>query len=188
MLGFLAAIFDIGIKIGSDRDNTFIGGKGTDFIFGRGGNDYIDGGKGNDWLFGGEGNDTILGGAGHDVILGGVGNDTLTGGAGIDVFFFDNRVPTGSDKVTDFSLGDRIVTTTKIHDTNDDGIITFGPDRRLDLFGDRNTDNDVAITLDSGTTVTKLIQGDTVKIGGVTFYTYFLEGSESHSIDYAGLL
>lgn len=64
------------------------------------GNDTIVGSKLADDLWGGAGNNRIFGGAGRDYISGGEGNDTLTGGAGRDIFVFQKGA--GADVVTDF--------------------------------------------------------------------------------------
>jgi len=50
------------------------------------------------------GNDIINAGAGNDTLIGGAGNDTLTGGLGSDTFKWSLN-DTGSDKITDFTLG-----------------------------------------------------------------------------------
>src|SRR5205823_321312 len=87
-----------------------------DWIVGSDGNDTIVGGAGRDLLFGGLGSDNIDGGAGDDIIIGGQCSggleadhvpDTLTGGTGNDRFQIDPNGNGGSyDKVTDFTVGD----------------------------------------------------------------------------------
>jgi hypothetical protein len=64
---------------------------------------------------GGTGNglaNTLIGNAGNNVLDGGAGSDTLTGGGGSDTFLFSagpNQAGFGSDVVTDFGAGDKIV-------------------------------------------------------------------------------
>jgi Ca2+-binding RTX toxin-like protein len=70
----------------------------------------------NDTLIGGMGRDTLLGGAGDDFLAGGVGLDTLTGGAGSDIFRFGGNTET--DRITDFVSGtDRIELDSKLYKT-----------------------------------------------------------------------
>jgi Legume lectin domain/RTX calcium-binding nonapeptide repeat (4 copies) len=92
-----------------------------DRLFGLGGDDQLDArtGSGNNQLDGGDGNDTLYGfqsdrldgGSGDDVLHGGNGDNLLTGGAGRDRFYIvDGVVPTGSNWVNDFNIGeDRLV-------------------------------------------------------------------------------
>jgi Ca2+-binding RTX toxin-like protein len=66
--------------------DTYVGGAGSDFVFGQGGNDI---------LFGGLAFDALYGGVGDDFLLGGDGGDLLDGGAGgFDVVFYGDA-PTG---------------------------------------------------------------------------------------------
>ena len=91
------------------------------------------GGAGADTIRGGAGADSISGGGGADSIFGGAGADTLTGGSGNDVFNYNLPTDTGAisgsvlasglplvtgtsistigmDKITDFAVGDTIIT------------------------------------------------------------------------------
>ncbi|XP_040264786.1 uncharacterized protein LOC120979991 [Bufo bufo] len=91
---------------GNSLNNTMIGGKDIDVLYGLEGNDvlqgsrgkdYLSGGAGDDKIHGGEGNDLILGGEGDDVIYPGLGGDTVYGGSGSDtlLFFGDHGNETG---------------------------------------------------------------------------------------------
>lgn len=82
-----------------ETDLPFVGGDGSDRIFGSNGNDVIDGGAGEDRLFGRGGNDTVSGGAdddrlfggnGDDVLVGNTGDDTVRGGNGNDLLIWNN--------------------------------------------------------------------------------------------------
>lgn len=77
--------------------NRLFGGAGPDEIFGRDGADV---------LFGGRGHDALEGGRGRDRLDGGLGRDLLTGGHGSDLFVFSSG--SGTDRIADFSEGDRI--------------------------------------------------------------------------------
>ena len=91
-----------------DRGNDFIsGGKGSDRLFGGSGNDTLCGCKGNDFLRGGRGNDILNGERGNDILVGGFGDDTLTGGKGKDRFRF--APGTGTDTITDFTVGEDLI-------------------------------------------------------------------------------
>ncbi|MEC3860168.1 DUF4214 domain-containing protein [Mesobacterium sp. TK19101] len=83
--------------------------------------------EGDDDLNGGAGADTLRGNGGNDDLDGGTGNDILTGGAGCDTF--RGRTDTGTDTVTDFTLGsDRVVI-----EGVDEGDITlsYDPDTQI---------------------------------------------------------
>src|SRR4051794_29042526 len=69
--------------------------------------DIINGLGGNDQITGGAGADTIDGGDGNDVLTGLGGADTFTGGPGADIFR-DTASGLNGDRITDFSIGDRI--------------------------------------------------------------------------------
>jgi serralysin len=98
---------------GSDRiwlgrgDDIGMGGSGNDLIQGGRGNDMIGGDDGNDVLRGGRGHDELDGGAGRDLLIGGRGDDLLTGGADDDIFRFNSH--SGSDVITDFTLGEDLI-------------------------------------------------------------------------------
>jgi len=84
--------------MGSDGNDTIVGGAGRDLLFGGLGSDNIDGGLGDDILIGG----SCSGGMAADHVP-----DTLTGGAGNDRFRIDPNGNGGSyDTVTDYTVGD----------------------------------------------------------------------------------
>ncbi len=117
--------------VGSATNDTLNGSVLADIIEGRAGNDILSGMGGNDWL------------------IGGAGSDTMRGGAGADVFFFsasDNaaaqsRGTTATlDRIADFSVEDVLVTDVALFDSDDNGIVTFGGNRLLDLTGGGRVD------------------------------------------------
>lgn len=69
---------------GSNGDDYFAAGSGTDIAIGLRGDDCFDGGRGDDTLFGQSGRDRLNGNDGDDRILGGPGSDYIDGGAGDD--------------------------------------------------------------------------------------------------------
>lgn len=81
------------------------------YLYGRvellGGNDTFLGGKVSEVVYGGDGNDRLLGGAGNDKLAGGAGRNTLVGGSGKDAFTF-TVMPTAADLdiIKDFSSTD----------------------------------------------------------------------------------
>jgi Ca2+-binding RTX toxin-like protein len=126
---------------------TYNGGNGNDTIQGDqhvvGDADTINGGNGNDNLSGGAGADVLSGDKGNDVLNGGAGNDVLTGGLGNDTFQFGSA--TGTDKVTDFKVGnDHIQLLNGLTLANTSGVVS-----------DVNADgkNDTTLTLSDGGTV-----------------------------------
>ena len=111
------------------RDDSILGGEGSDVSRGDSGDDSIDGGLGNDLLLGDAGNDTIAVRRG-DTILGGTGDDSLTGGGGDDTFLFTGS--SGNDTVTDFNVEDErdrsAMLESTITDYNDLDITDVGND------------------------------------------------------------
>lgn len=94
----------------------FDGGAGNDVI-----NSGINANAAGDTLLGGEGDDritangtadTLDGGAGADTLTGNGGGDRLTGGEGADVFVL--VVQDTDDRITDWSPGDRLLTTSAV--------------------------------------------------------------------------
>jgi hypothetical protein len=83
------------------------------------------------------GNDFLYAGTQANVIEGTVGNNTLTGTDGADYFLFDTALGLnlGRDTITNFGAGDVIVTTSEIWNQNENGAITYGTNRVLDLPG-----------------------------------------------------
>lgn len=82
--------------IGTNSNNSLLGGPNADLILGL---------RGDDNLTGYDGNDTLVGG---------YGDDTLSGGSGSDSFVFDmerrfDRRRIGIDKILDFQSPDKIV-------------------------------------------------------------------------------
>ncbi|MUG94706.1 DUF4347 domain-containing protein [Scytonema sp. UIC 10036] len=102
--------------IGTNGNDTLIGGFDDDIMQGLQGNDRLEGNYGNDLLIGGADDDNLLGGSGQDTLKGeagddelkgGDGADRLEGGIGIDVLYGDagNDDLQGNDG-NDYLLGD----------------------------------------------------------------------------------
>lgn len=173
---------------GNGKDNLY-GSAANETLRGNNGNDTANAGSGNDQLYGGNGNDTLLGGAGNDSVsgdngedrlVGGTGDDQLSGGKGDDFFIFDNRAETGADSITDFSGGDRVLTTVQLADPDHDGVITFADDHQLDLFGS----SEVAMG-NKGKAIDSLDYKGTVTVDGVTYYAYGLSDHGQSGHDHA---
>ena len=74
---------------GSAQDDViFVGGSGSDRLYGYNGDDRISGYDGNDYLHGGNGNDDLNGRDGNDTLIGDRGNDVIDGGEGVDTIIF----------------------------------------------------------------------------------------------------
>ena len=70
-----------------------------------------------------------------------VGNDDFDASGGAMKYFYDTALGLnlGADAISGFGVGDRIITTTKIHNGPDAGaVITFGSNGVLDLPGEQN--------------------------------------------------
>lgn len=89
--------------------NTINGTSGPDTLQGTTNSDIIFGYSGNDVINGNAGNDRIDGGGGNDRIIGANGSDTLSGGSGQDIFVFNSPIPSGVDKMSDFSSLDDVI-------------------------------------------------------------------------------
>lgn len=105
------------------------------------------------------------------------GNDVLSSDkpdAVGDIFFIDTALgaPTGADVIKNFGGKDVLVTTTKIADGNNDGIITFGSDKILDL-----SSGTVRLAGVNGKTINKLEYDGVVTHDGVNYYVYSQVGS-----------
>jgi len=75
---------------GSDKNEIFLAGKGSDHVYGDGGKDYIFGQEGKDYLYGDRGDDHLYGGKGNDELHGGKDNDWLYGDNGNDKLWGDD--------------------------------------------------------------------------------------------------
>ena len=84
-----------------------------------------------------DGNGFLYAGATANVVEGTVGDNTLVGTDGSDYFLFDTALGLnlGRDTITNFGVGDRIVTTSAIWNQNSNGEITYGNNDILDLPG-----------------------------------------------------
>lgn len=101
-------------------------------ILGTSASEILTGTEEADLILGLGGNDRLNGGLGNDTLVGGLGSNVLSGGAGSDIFFFasDSRK---NDRITDMEASDLLVTSERLYDSNQDGIITFGSNRVLDF-------------------------------------------------------
>ena len=70
--------------VGTEGNDTLIGGRDRDVVDGLGGNDRIEGRAGDDVICGGSGFDLLFGGDGDDRLYGRAGNDRLDGGSDQD--------------------------------------------------------------------------------------------------------
>lgn len=137
--------------LGTEAGETLNGTDGADRILGLGGKDTLYGGGGDDWLSGGR------------------GNDVLFGGAGADSFMFDPLARGEKDVVKDFGKSDRLLSTVKLADSNNDGVIGFGGDKALDIGG-----GEVRVYSEAGKLVTSLVYQGEFSEGDVTYYSYGL--------------
>ncbi|WP_242121976.1 Ig-like domain-containing protein [Sphingomonas lacusdianchii] len=62
-------------------------------------------------------------------------NEVLTGADYHNTFFFSAAADTGDDRITNFGASDVLVTDTMLRDSNGDGLIGLGRNRKLDLSG-----------------------------------------------------
>lgn len=153
------ALQTLGPIVGSGGTNTLVGTNNADLLIGLGGND------------------DLRGGAGADILIGGANNDTLRGGAGADVFVFKASDGAGRDRIADFSSEDILLTDVLIFDSNENGTITFGRNKALDLAGGTV----VTITSDTGAGIRSL-EYDGIYHDAATdrdYFVYSLPGSSA---------
>lgn len=167
---------------GSYEDETLRGGNDDDTAYAGSGNDMVYGDNGEDQLHGGNGDDQLFGGRGADALFGESDDDTLSGGLGGDYFIFDNTGETGTDTITDFAKADRLLVTEQL-DADSRGIVRFGVDQDLDLFGSSS------VTVQSGsTTLSQLRYAGEVSYDGETYYSYaMVSGGGSDAAALSGL-
>jgi Ca2+-binding RTX toxin-like protein len=72
---------------GTEGNDTLIGDKGIDALWGDGGNDYLNAGMESDQVFGGDGDDIIEDPFGDDFLRGEAGDDVIVADQGIDLLF-----------------------------------------------------------------------------------------------------
>ncbi|PAX06337.1 hypothetical protein CKY28_17820 [Sphingomonas lenta] len=109
-----------------------------------------------------------------------VSNDNFNAATGNFTYFYDTALGLnlGGDTITGFGAGDRIVTTTRIHNGPDAGaLITFGANGVLDLPGEMDgVKGDIGPAqggqIDFGGSVSSLVLLNTVAGDGVTYYYY----------------
>lgn len=141
-------------------DDTLTGTTGSDSMNGYGGHDTLDGGTGHDTIFGGDDNDVLIGGEGSDFLQGGHDNDTYVYnlGHGWDTIL----EATGMDKIL-FGAG---------IDAND---LTFT----------RTSNNDLMISIDTGTHVGSILVQDQFASAGKGIE--IIEFSDTTTLDLTAL-
>ncbi|KKC34181.1 hypothetical protein WH91_04460 [Devosia psychrophila] len=72
---------------GTEGNDTLIGDKGIDALWGDGGNDYLNAGMESDHVYGGEGDDIIEDPFGDDFLRGEAGDDVIVADTGLDLLF-----------------------------------------------------------------------------------------------------
>lgn len=113
------------------------------------------------------------------------GSEKFVGTGGHDIFLFatDLGLALGSDSITNFGAGDVIVLTSAIYDSNNDGVIGFASNQRVNLpgtIGSGNTQSTGTLKISSttGAVVTSLdLIGSQVE-NGVKFYVYAAHGDK----------
>jgi hypothetical protein len=117
-------------------------------------------------------------------------NDVWKGTAARDLFFFDTAhgANLGSDAISNFGAGDRIVTTSAFYDSNHDGRIGFNSSDRVSLPGAISDDATSTTGLlkvynSNGKAVSSIDLVDTVVDHGVTFYVYSAAGDTTPGAD-----
>lgn len=181
---------------GSGIDTVVLTGKRSEYVFGTDGgaisiHDAVGGRDGVDMLSGieelfFESGDLRPDGSMKSSSLG----EVLKGTSGEDIFFFDTApgLNLGNDTIKDFGPGDRIVTTSAIYDSNNDGIIQANSSDKflmpsqigsvpLDIGGSL-----IAFSANGGVVSSIRLLGVDVH-DGVSFYVYARNGDVTASAD-----
>ena len=136
--------------------NTFeraLGGNGNDTLTGGSIANSLSGNAGDDTLVGGSGNDFLIGGIGNDKLTGGANSDSLEGGGGNDIYIFAAASPGEADSVLELSGSGTG------SDTLDFGTIPFAVTVNVGITSAQQVDTSRRLTLNSGSTIEKLIGG-----------------------------
>ncbi|MBD8678338.1 nucleoside hydrolase-like domain-containing protein [Sphingomonas sp. CFBP 13720] len=112
-------------------------------------------------------------------IEGTLGDDRLVSGRGngrTDSFFFDTAlgIALGDDDLIHFGRRDELVTTSKLFDGNNDGILSFGRNDGLDLVHSATSGSlgHVRIFDDAGDQVTSVLLDRVEEYDGVSYFVY----------------
>ncbi|WP_051439810.1 calcium-binding protein [Methylobacterium sp. 10] len=145
--------------IGSQADDTIVGGKGANFLYGGDGNDLIKGTLDSRFsILAGEGGDDIIK-AGPDLslLVGGTGNDKLYGGAGANLFVFADSF--GADEVYKFKIGSDILDVALLVQSFDDVVYhqIAGTKDTLMMFNGMDAANTITL---HNVDASKLSEGD----------------------------
>lgn len=126
------------------------------------------------------------------VIEGSYLSETLFGTTAADTFLFDTALglSLGADQIKSFGAGDRLVTTSAIYDSNNDGRITANSSDRFTLPAtDGGLSNDTTGSLKlfspNGKAISSVRLIDTEVHDGVSFYVYSAFGDTTLSGDLA---
>lgn len=109
------------------------------------------------------------------------GQDRIVGKTGVqDIFVFDSRETTGVDKISKFGQSDIFVTTTKLFDSNNGDIITFGKNKVLDFLDGVGT---VQFLSEAGGKMNALEYDGLISHDGTDYYVYSSAGSAAGLAD-----
>jgi Ca2+-binding RTX toxin-like protein len=162
---YVIAHGDAGYTItGSSRHERFYSSAGDDLIRGGGGDDEI-------WARREDFEPRPV--DGDDILIGGAGADVMHAGSGSDIFVFDKADGVATDEIWGLSAEDMILVEGAIYDSNRDGVITFGGDKKLDL----PSKGEVAIYGENGKQIRALEFDGQATFDGVSYYVYSLVGS-----------
>ncbi len=90
-------------------NDTLIGGRSLNLLYGGHGDDTLTGGPSNDLLFGGPGNDILNGLGGNDLLHGGPGTNAGNGGDGLDRAFMVQILTDVEQRLTRFVLNPQLL-------------------------------------------------------------------------------
>ncbi len=121
------------VRMGDMSDDVLngLGGSVRSVLAGLGGSDALNGFAASDWLYGGTGNDKLNGGLSSDRLFGGQGRDALTGGLNRDVFVFS--LGDGTDRITDFTLGEDVISIVAANRLGDLDFTKIGSDVQINF-------------------------------------------------------
>ncbi|WP_176847380.1 peptidoglycan DD-metalloendopeptidase family protein, partial [Roseicitreum antarcticum] len=181
---FIVAQYGSRISPNGDQNNFFVGGLGSDEIYGGAYSDTLIGGGGNDdlrgldsadLLRGSDGNDVLYGGLSHDYLWGEDDNDLLRGESGNDFLYGgdgadDLRGDGGLDRLEGGSGADKLAGGLA------SDVFSFADDD-FPLFQSVNPDQITDYNRGAGTLAAA--EGDVIDLSGINFATSNGSGSTS---------
>lgn len=175
LLGTVEYVSPLHIIAYGDQGFQITGSAFDERFYSSAGDDVIRGGAGEDQIFAGlealDQPSRLF--DGNDIVHAGDGADLMVAGSGSDAYVFKDADGAFADRIERFSAQDMILVEVAFFDSNGDGRITYGGNRKFD-FDNGGT---LVITSAADNPVRALELDGQVIWEGVSYYVYSLVGS-----------